>query len=224
MWGLGRWVGAMVVVAVLFSGTWLYAQHWRPDRREYLMQGVDINAATGTVDWGMAKARDVSFAYLLATSGDRGRDAAFEQYWSALAGSGIRRGAIHAFSLCRLAADQADHFNAVVPRADDALPAVVSFEFSANCSDRPSRDVVIREVSTFLERVERHTGGHVLLRIGPAFEEQYRLSAGIDRNLWATGNFMAPEYLSRPWRMWQANDARRVDGFEGPVGWNVVAQ
>ncbi|HCB75034.1 MAG TPA: glycosyl hydrolase [Sphingomonas bacterium] len=223
MWGLGRWIGAVVFVVILGIAGWWFAAHWRPAVKDFPIQGVDVSAATGAVDWGTAKAEGADFAYVLATMGDRGRDPTFEGHWAALADSGIRRGAMHAYSLCRLAADQADHFNAVVPRMPDALPAVVAFDFAADCTDRPTREVLLREVATFLERVERHTGERVLIRVSPDFEKQYRLSDGLPRTFWATGNWFPPDYLARPWRMWQANAARRVEGFEAPVGWDVVA-
>lgn len=223
MWGLGRWIGAVLLLAMLAFGGWQVAVRWQPSTERYPIQGVDVSTATGAIDWGMARARGVDFAYLLATSGDRGRDAAFGEQWRALLDSGIRRGAIHAYSLCRLAADQADHFNAVVPRAADALPAAIAFDFAPDCTDRPPRDVLLREIATLLERVERHTGQRVLIRVSPAFEGEYRLSEAIDRTFWAARAWFEPDYMARPWRMWQALPARRVEGFERPVGWNVVA-
>lgn len=223
MWGIGRLLGAIIVVAIVALAGWRFATHWRPSVEDFPMQGVDVSAATGAVDWGTAKAEGVDFAYALATRGDRGRDPAFAGHWAALEGSGIRRGAMHDWSLCRLAADQADHFNAVVPRMADALPAVVAFDFAPDCPDRPAREVLLREVATFLERVERHTGERVLIRVAPAFEDEYRLSEAIGRTFWATGGWFPPTYLARPWRMWQAHPARHVEGFEAPVGWDVVA-
>jgi lysozyme len=223
MWVLGRWIGAVVFVALLAIGAWWFAAHWRPAAEEFPIQGVDVSAGTGAIDWGTAKAEGADFAYVLATMGDKGRDPAFEGHWAALADSGLRRGAMHAYSLCRLAADQADHFNAVVPRMPDALPAVVAFDFAPDCTDRPTREVLLREAATFLERVERHTGERVLVRVTPDFEKQYRLSESLPRTFWATGNWVRPTYLARPWRMWQANARRRVEGFEAPVAWDVVA-
>jgi lysozyme len=223
MWGLGRWLAAGIVIALVALAGWQYAIRWRPAVEAFPVQGVDVSAATGAIDWGTARARGVDFAYLLATMGDAGRDAGFGEQWRAVADSGIRRGALHAYSLCRLAADQADHFNATVPREAGALPAAVAFDFAPDCTDRPPRDVLLREIAIFLERVERHTGQRVLIRVSPAFEADYRLSAGIDRTFWAVRDWFEPDYLARPWRMWQANGARRVEGFEHPVAWNVVA-
>lgn len=223
MWGLGRWLTAGIVIAIGAVAAWQYAMRWHPAVEDYPVQGVDISADVGAIDWGTAKANGVDFAYLLATSGDAGRDPAFEEQWRALAGGDIRRGAIHAYSLCRLAADQADHFNAVVPRAADALPAAVAFAFSPDCGDRPPRDVLLREIETFMERVERHTGQRVLIRVSPDFEAEYALSGSVDRTFWATRGWFRPDYLARPWRMWQANAARRAEGFEHPVAWDVVA-
>lgn len=223
MWGLGRLVGVCVVLAGLAAGGWWYAVHWRPPTTEYAIQGVNVTAATGAVDWGMAHARDVDFAYVRATMGARGRDDSFAGHWQALRTQGIRRGALHLYSLCSPAAEQADHFNATVPRVSDALPAVVAFEFTPGCAARPDRPALLAGIAEFMERVERHTGSPVLIRVTEDFEETYRLSGAVDRTLWATGDWFEPDYLARPWRMWQANAARRVEGFEQPVGWDVVA-
>jgi lysozyme len=223
MWGLGRWLLAGIVIALAGFAGWQFAIRWQPSVDDFAVQGVDVSAATGSIDWGTARAQGVDFAYLAATSGDAGRDPVFANQWRALEGGDIRRGALHAYSLCRLAVDQADHFNATVPRADDALPAAVAFDFAADCADRPERDVLLREIAAFLARVERHTGQRMLIRVSPAFEAEYRLSEQVPRTFWAQRNWVQPGYLARPWRMWQANAARPVEGFERPVSWDVVA-
>ncbi|UZK69243.1 GH25 family lysozyme [Sphingomonas sp. S1-29] len=222
-WGLGRLLIAVGAAGAIAGGGWIYAGQWQPSIEQYPVQGVDVSAATGAIDWYVARGDGVDFAYVVATQGDVSRDAAFEQHWRALPVAGVRRGALHLYAPCRPGTEQADHFNATVPRTADALPAAVAFELDPACNPAPTRGAMLGEVQAFLARVERHTGKPALLRVSPAFEAPYQLSQGIDRTFWGVRAFREPAYLARGWRMWQANPIRRVDGIERPAHWNVVA-
>lgn len=218
-------VGALaIVVGVAATGGWALATSWHPSLDSYPIQGIDVSDEAGAIDWAMAHASGADFAYMRATMGDAGRDTLFAANWAGAFGAGMRRGAVHDFALCRLAADQAHNFTVVVPRVTDALPAAVSIDDDPSCATPPSAEILAGEVARFIAVVERHTGKPVLLRISPAIERRYALSARIDRTLWATGNFFPPSYLSRPWRMWRANALRRIDGADRAVGWDVVAR
>ena len=110
--------------------------------------------------------------------------------------------------------------NAITGAMYDALTAALH-----NAMERPAvRAVLIGELSRFLAIVESHTGHPVLLRISPAIERRYRLSAAMGGTLWATGNLFPPTYFTRPWRLWRASDMRRVEGADRAVGWDVVAR
>lgn len=224
LWGrrIGR-LGALGIVAALsVVVAFTLAMSWRPSDR-YQFQGVDISEEQGPIDWWTVKAGGADFGYLRATYGADGRDARFEANWADIYATGMRRGAFHLYSLCRLAVDQANNFNTTVPRTEDALPAAVDIDFSDDCSSRPVRTIVIDEIRRYLTMVEAHTGKPVILRISKRFEAAYQVSAAIPRPIWAVQDFFPPDYAARPWRMWQANDMRRIDGIEGPVHWDVVA-
>ena len=163
------------------------------------------------------------FAYLRATAGAEVRDARFAANWADVYATGMRRGAMHGYSLCRLAADQANNFNTTVPRATDALPAVVMVDFTPDCPSRPERAVLLDELRRYITMVELHTGKPVLLKVAKPFDAAYRVTGAIPRPIWAVQNFFPPDYPARPWKMWQANDMRRIDGVDGPVHWDVVA-
>lgn len=197
---------------------------WHPAYETYPIQGVDVTDEVGVVDWPTVHAGGADFAYLRATMGADGRDTLFAANWSAVYAAGLRRGAIHEFSLCRLAADQANNFMVTVPRVSDALPAAVAIDASPECVTPPARQVLIDELVRFAAMVESHTGKPILLRIAPAIEKEYNLSAALDRTLWATGNFFPPSYYSHPWRMWRASDLRRINGADRAVGWDVVVR
>lgn len=213
----------LVAAGALGIGGWSFATSWHPAPSQYPLQGIDLAENPGSVEWGTVRARGVDFAYLVATSGADRRDAGFEANWAAVPEAGLRRGAVHLFSLCQLAADQANAFNAFVPRAADALPMAIDIGYRDDCTARPDRAVLIGELRTFIKMVESHTRKPVLLRIGKALDGDYQLSAAIDRPVWAIGNLFPPSYAAKAWRMWRASDLRRIDGVTGPVNWDVVA-
>ena len=224
LWGrrIGT-AGALIVVAGL-SGVvaWTFALSWRPSDR-YPFQGVDVSDAQGPIDWWTVRAGGADFAYLRATMGAAGRDTRFSDNWADVYATGMRRGAIHAYSICNLAADQAGNFTTTVPRTRDALPAAVELDFTDDCVSRPVRAIVLDELRRYLTMVEDHTGKPVLLKISKRFDAAYRVTAAIPRPIWAEQDFFPPDYPARPWRMWRASDMRRIDGMAGPVNWDVVA-
>ncbi|SDA14000.1 glycoside hydrolase family 25 protein [Sphingomonas sp. NFR15] len=218
-------LAAMGVVAVLLialaCAASALALQWRPSAK-YPIQGVDVSDAQGEIEWWSVHGAGADFAYVRATSGAAGRDMRFAANWDAVPKTGMRRGAMHRYSLCHLAVDQANNFNTTVPRTPDALPAAIELGFTDDCAARPDAPAVIAELRRFLTMVEAHTGKPVLLKISRPFDAAYHVTAAFDRPVWATGNFFPPDYAARPWRMWQANDMRRIDGIEGPVNWDVV--
>ncbi|EQB10098.1 glycoside hydrolase family 25 [Sphingobium quisquiliarum P25] len=202
---------------------WLYARGWAPDRSVYPVQGVTISADNGAIDWGTLAANGVDFAYIRAAKGADGRDPAFARNWSAARSAGLRYGASLDFSLCKRAAEQATRFVTTVPRDNAALPPVIRLSFDPSCSARPERDAVLSELNTLVNLVESNARKPALLNISPDFEERYDIASGINRTLWLDGNFFPPDYATRKWVMWTANDMRHIDGVEGPVRWGVVA-
>ena len=217
------WGGLGVIAAVFALAAYLFAQSWRPATATYQFQGVDVSAANAAVDWDAVKAAGADFAYVVATDG-ADRDARFEENWRGAAAADLRRGAIHNWSLCRPAADQANNFNTTVPRIGDALPPALSLDFTPGCDARPTRDVVLAELRRFIAMVETHSERPIILLVSRAFDGEYRITASFDRPIWSAQNFFAPDYAARPWRMWRASDMRRVDGVSGPVNWDVVAE
>lgn len=214
---------ALALLGAAGIGARQVATGWAPSPAQYPLQGIDLGEDPGPVEWGTVRAQGADFAYLAATAGKDRRVASFEENWNALPAAGLRRGAVHLYSLCQLAADQANAFNTVVPRAADALPAAVDVTFRDDCTARPDRAVLVGELARFALRVEAHTGKPVLLRVSQPVEAQYALTQAIDRPVWALANLFPPAYAARPWRLWRASDRRRVEGLEGPVNWDVVA-
>ena len=219
-----KWLAlALATVGLVAIGLWTLATGWAPSSERYPLQGLDLGENPPATEWPTVRAAGADFVYLVATVGADRRDPAFEANWGALPEAGLRRGAVHFYSLCQPASDQANAFNLVVPAAADALPAAVDLSFHDDCAARPDRASLVAEVKRFVAMVEAHTGKPVMLRVGRAVEARYRLTAAIERPIWAVANAFPPTYAARPWRLWRASSIRRVGGVEGPVNWDVVA-
>jgi lysozyme len=75
-----RWLGALVLAGLLAGGFgWWHLRHWRPDPAVYAVQGVEIGAEDGAVDWRAVKAIGADFAYLAASASAFARDPAFSR-------------------------------------------------------------------------------------------------------------------------------------------------
>jgi lysozyme len=217
-----RW-GAIAIALLLGAFVlWRVIVGWAPSRDDYPVQGIVVDASNAQPVWSTLANTGVDFAYLTATEGDKNRDATFAANLEAVRDVGIRYGALHKFDICRLASDQATLFITTVPRSPNALPPAVALGYSQSCTSKPDRALILSEVATFLSQIEAHSGTPAVLLLEPDFEAQYRISAAIDRNVWLQRTWMLPDYAAKPWVMWTANSARRIDGIDGAVRWVVM--
>lgn len=212
---------AIAAFLCLFA-LWSHAAAWSPSRSDYEVQGIVLNANNANPVWSTLGATGVDFVYLTATKGTQRQGRSFAAHADGAMQAGIRVGALHHFDLCRLASDQADIFITSVPRINNALPPAVQMDFGDHCPSRPNRGLILSEITSFLSKIEVHSGVPAILLLGAEFEREYQVSKSIDRNIWLESNWFLPDYSARPWVMWTANSARHIDGVEGPVRWAVV--
>jgi lysozyme len=102
------------------------------------------------------------------------------------------------------------------------LPPAVDLEFGGNCSARPTRGTLLRELATFLRLVEARSGKPALLYLTAEFDDAYHVSQAIDRPLWLRRIYLEPDFGGRPWTLWQASNMRRLRGIDGRVDWNAA--
>ncbi len=216
---LGAVIFALLLGAFIL---WRIIVGWAPSRDDYPVQGVVVDASHAEPLWSTLANTGVDFAYLTATDGDTKRDPRFASNLEAVRDVGIRYGALHKYDICRLASDQATLFITTVPRSANALPPAVSLSYSHSCTSKPDRALILSEVATFLSQIEAHSGTPAILLLDQDFEDHYRISAAIDRNVWLEKTWLLPDYAAKPWVMWTANAARRIDGVDGPVRWVVM--
>jgi lysozyme len=210
--------GLLVLVVAGALGWFVALPHHRPSLQAGERYGIDVSNHQGAIDWSAVARDDITSAYIKATEGETFVDERFAANWAGAASAGVRRGAYHFFSLCSPGASQAANFLRVVPADPEALPPALDLEFGA-CENRPDRATVQREITAFVEAVEREVGRRVVVYALPSFTTTYPVPEQFVRERWVRRLFLRPE---RPgWSIWQVSDRARVDGVDGPVDLNV---
>jgi len=220
-----RRLAALLLVVLVAAGAWLWwrGQHWTPSRDQFPLQGVLVGAEDGEADFNALKAIGADFAYLEASSGASGRDAAFAGNLARVRASGLPFGVVHAYDPCVMAERQAANFVTTVPRDEALLPPAIALDkLAVECGDPVSEAAVESELTTFLNQVEGHVGKPAVLKLAPAFEERYHLAARIERNLWLERDWLQPAYAGRPWTLWTANSQLRTAASDETVRWVVL--
>lgn len=192
----------------------------------YPVHGIDVSKYQGEIDWNEAKENGVAFAFIKATEGGDRLDDEFRRNWRAAGAAGIPRGAYHFFYFCRPAFEQARWFIRHVPRDRGALPPVLDMEWnhkSPTCTFRPEPDAVRKEMSVFLERVERHYGKKPIIYTTIDFYRDNRLHRLTGYPYWLRSVAGDPhtKYGRQPWLFWQYTGTGIVPGIRGDADINV---
>jgi lysozyme len=212
-----------IIGAIAAAWLWWQSRQWRPSEAVYADQGAYLAETAGEVNLRTLKALGADFVYLHGSIGADGKDAAFSRNFAAATAAGIPVGVVHNFDPCVPADGQSANFVVMVPRDAQLLPAAIALDKLADdCPRRVSEAAVESELITLINQIEIHTGAPVLLKPGKAFERRYGISAGFERNLWLSQNWLEPEYAGRPWLMWTANDGLMTEASDEPVAWVVV--
>lgn len=223
-----RWrlrLAAFVLLAAIVAAVagWWHLRQWTPSREAWPVQGVEVGAAEGAVDWTALKAIGADFAYLDASASAFARDPAFVRNLEEARAARLKVGAVHLYDPCQPAERQAANFVTVIPRDNALLPPAVDLDRLADdCPVKVSEAAVESELMTFLNQIETHTGKPAILKLSRRFEQQYRIAARIDRNVWLTGERIQPDYAGRPWTMWTANSHLVTEASEQALRWVVV--
>ena len=209
------------LAAVGFQRGWYRLNH--PDQARYPVWGIDVSRHQGRIDWAAVVAAEprLRFAYIKATEGGDWKDPRFDENWRAARAAGLRVGPYHFFTFCRSGDDQARHFLSVLPRDADTLPPAVDLEFGGNCRQPPDREVVQRELASWLQEVERAVGRRPVVYVT---EDAYRtfLEGSAHPPLWVRNVVTEPGLPpGEGWLFWQFHHRGRVAGIPAFVDLDV---
>jgi lysozyme len=190
------------------------------------VQGIDVSAWQGDIDWAQVRAAGVQFVYIKATEGGDHIDPKFLQNWYATKRTGIARGAYHFFYWCRPASEQALWFMINVPAEANALPPVLDVEWnshSPSCHNKVPRETALAAIKVMLDAMQAHSGKRPIIYTDPKFHREVLEGQFLDYPFWLRSVAAEPEatYNYRPWAFWQFTTTGRVPGVKGSVDRNV---
>ena len=214
---------ALLLAVVCGVMLWWHLRYWTPARADYSMQGAEISAMDGPVDWTALHKIGADFVYLDASASAFARDESFVKNLEDARAAHLQVGALHVYDPCQPADKQAANFVTVVPRDPKMLPPAVDLDrLPDDCPSPVSEAAVTSELMTFLNQVENHAGKPVILKLSPRFEARYHIARTLNRNLWLSRERFEPDYGGRPWTLWTANDRLVTDADDQALRWVVV--
>ena len=197
----------------------------RPAR--FAVQGIDAARFQKNINWNIARANGVNFAFLKATEGGDLLDVKFKDHWRGAHRAGLWRGAYHFYYFCTAPEVQARWFIRNVPRSPGSLPPVLDMEwnpFSPTCAKvRPPAAEVQRQMRIWLQIVEAHYGQRPIIYTTPGFFEDANLRSFRGYEFWLRTTAKTPReaYPGQPWRFWQYSATGLIPGIEGEVDLNA---
>jgi lysozyme len=190
------------------------------------VQGVDVSAWQGDIDWAKARAAGTRFAFIKATEGGDHLDPKFLENWEGAKRAGVARSAYHFLYWCRPAHEQALWFMLNVPADADALPPVLDLEWnthSKTCPKKLSRAKALDKIKAMLVAMESHTGKKPIIYTDPAFHREVLEGELTNYHFWLRSVAAEPQdkYADRRWTFWQFTTTGKVPGIAGKVDRNV---
>lgn len=102
------------------------------------------------------------------------------------------------------------------------MPPVVDLEFGGNCSARPGREVLLKELNDFIAEIEKVYQQQPILYIKYDSYEAFIKGGFENLHLWIQDRFFHPELPDkRKWTFWQYSRRGRLRGIETYVDLNV---
>lgn len=195
-----------------------------PIPSKYTIHGIDVSSYQGKIDWKKVKDMHedelhISFAFIKATEGLAHIDPYFRRNWHEAPKAGITCGAYHYFKPKRSGLWQARFFLQKVKPEKGDLPLVVDIEELSGVSPAKMR----KELTSFLDFIERKTGVRPLIYTNISFYQDYLQGYFDDYILWIA-HYYKPELKVRGkvnWRFWQHSDMATIDGINYLVDMNV---
>ena len=215
--------------AVLFIAAFLliffelgYIRFNYPSSSKYPVRGIDISHHQTDIDWGILARADLDFILIKATEGGDHKDTKFIEYWERAGELGLARGAYHYFTFCKSGREQAENYIQTVPGGPGLMPPVIDLEYGGNCSARPAKDELLKEIGEFSEIVERKYGSRPIIYTTRQSYADFISGALPGYLIWIRDIYSTPSLPDgREWSFWQYTHRGRLWGISGFVDLDV---
>lgn len=221
-------VAAGVITAANFGDT-SPVDFNAPAPQRFAVHGIDAARFQDNINWGMARANGVNFAFLKATEGGDLLDPKFKEHLRGARRAGVLTGAYHFYYFCTTPEVQARWFIRNVPRTAGSLPPVLDMEwnpFSPTCAHlRPPAHVVQDGMRRWLDIVTAHYGQRPVIYTTPKFFRENKLSQVKGYEFWLRTTAKTPReaYPGQKWTFWQYTATGTVPGIPGDTDLNAFA-
>jgi lysozyme len=236
-----RW-GTLLVVAACASCTTTPPEQHAIEQDltkcpDQIVEGLDVYAGTGTIDWATVKASGRGFAFIKATQGDYNIQATFATNWANALAAGVKRSPYHFFDGTVDGVLQANTFLGELQTAGGLqvgdLPALLDIECptsavqanaQANCEhsgDSGWVDVATLEqrVYDWLDTVQAATGRAPIIYSYPSwFADLQMTDAKLTNYPLFIASYNSCATIPQPWTsavFWQYSATGTVPGVTG---------
>jgi lysozyme len=182
-------ITAIAAIVLYLNGYWRFNY---PKISQYPIRGIDVSHHQGRIDWDKIKEGSFKFVFIKATEGGDYSDPEFKRNWREASKVGLLKGAYHFFTFCNPGIEQAYNFINTVPIEPNNLPPAVDFEFIGNCTKRPKKDLLLKELFSFIREIEEKYGQSPIIYVTYDSYNQY-LKGEVDKyGIWIRDIFFNP--------------------------------
>lgn len=197
-----------------------------------MVNGIDVWAGNGAIDWFKVKQAGIDFAYMRAAYGDIVDNSAGPNLSGARA-AGVKRGVYHFLRTSKSYQAQIDLMLRLIDTLHIGvgdLPPVIDVEDNPRFDgpwDRKNSDMFITAIDRWVMAVHDKIGAWPVIYSRASFWEELGNPTTFGNcPLWVASYRTAPPKLPKTWNkytFWQYSDHGRVDGILSPVDLNYFA-
>ncbi len=221
----------LVIIVLSFSGVigiigWCFESGYLPfnypSRENFPIHGIDISHHQGDIDWDLLRQQDIQFIYMKATEGGDWVDPKFKIFWRSASERGILIGAYHFYRICKTGTEQANNFIDTVPKNVKSMPHAIDLEYIGNCKTEKSKEQIIREISDYINAIQKHYGKPPIIYTTKKFHNHFLINQLMETNIWIRNLLYNPQLPdNRKWIIWQYSNQGRIIGIQKNVDLNA---
>ena len=189
------------------------------EAEKYEVRGVDVSEYQGEVDWDRIKSQGISFAFIKATEGSKGKDSYFDKNFEKLKNMDMLLGVYHFFSFESLGEEQAKNYIdtvGVIKNDDSLMIPIVDIEYYSDYKkEKPSKDCIKKELQVLLNKLESTYRVKPMIYTTMEFYNDYIDGEFLDYDIWIRNILTKPNLKNRTWRFWQYTGKGKLDGYNG---------